>query len=298
MKKDGNKLKQQIVNILHVIVNFIIIGVISLLFLVSFYSLWDTRQLYKSSESKQFEIYKPEKVDTTSYEDLVNINDEVIGWLDVFGTKINYPLVQSENNAKYVNTNVYNEYELSGSIFLDYRNNPDFTDFNNIIYGHHMANGSMFGDLEKFSQQDFFEEHAYGNLFFNGKEHGLEIISYFHTDAYNREFFTANIKGEEQQRNLLELIQKEATYLRSTELDINDRYVLLTTCSSATTNGRDIVVAKITDTPYENTFVKEKTYTLDQVVGENQTIIMVSISIIILVLCYLIFIKIRERRKK
>ena len=79
----------------------------------------------------------------------------VVG-LALDGTKVDYPLLQSQDNVKYLDRNAFGDYTVSGSIFLDYRFNPNFTDFNTIIYGHSMASGAMFGEIQKFADQDFF----------------------------------------------------------------------------------------------------------------------------------------------
>ncbi len=73
----------------------------------------------------------------------------------MFGTHIDYPITQTDNNEKYVNTGADGEFSLAGSIFLDYQNSQAFTDFNSILYGHHMEKGAMFGDLENFQDEAF-----------------------------------------------------------------------------------------------------------------------------------------------
>ena len=109
-----------------------------LLILYGVYAFWDTRQVYDAASAQKYETYKPKKDDSMSFEQLQAQNSEVIGWLHVYGTKIDYPFTQAEDNSKYVNTDVMGEYALSGSLFLDCMNAPDFSNFNNIIYGHHM----------------------------------------------------------------------------------------------------------------------------------------------------------------
>ena len=118
-------------------------GIVNLAVLVLFlalagygcYAIWDSRQIYSGADAALYETYKPQSTDTESFEELQKINPEVIGWLTVYGTSIDYPLVQSDDNQKYVNVNAKGEYALSGSLFLDYRNKADFSDFCNIIYG-------------------------------------------------------------------------------------------------------------------------------------------------------------------
>lgn len=132
------------------------IAVILLLLLCAYgiYGMWDTNQLLSSAQSSNLQQYKPEADDTLSFQELKEINDEVIAWLTVYGTKIDYPVTQADNDQKYVNTSVLGKYSLAGSIFLSSENAADFSDFNSIIYGHHMDKEAMFGGLDKFIEKN------------------------------------------------------------------------------------------------------------------------------------------------
>ena len=77
--------------------------------------------------------------------------------------------MQTDNDETYMNTDAEGNYSLSGAIFLHCANKPDFSDFDNIIYGHHMEKHMMFGDIGEFTKEQYFNEHPYGNLFFDGK---------------------------------------------------------------------------------------------------------------------------------
>ena len=217
------------------------------------HSLWDSNQVYKAADRSQYEKYKPSELDEgKSFEELKRINPEVIAWLTVFGTNIDYPVTQGENNMKYVNTNAEGEYSLSGAIFLDSNNSKDFKDFNSIFYGHHMEKQAMFGEIETFSKKSTFESHSYGNLHFNGKDHGVEFFAFVHTDAYNRQVFTPNLT--EDMQGYLDNLMSLAIHKREIGVSIEDNIVLLTTCSSSSTNGRDILVGRITGSAFENPF--------------------------------------------
>ena len=105
-----------------------IAGVIGLLLLLyTCYTWWDTQQIYENASATSYSVYNPKNQE--SFEELVKINPEVIGWLTVEDTNINYPLTQGKDNSKYVNTDAKGNASLSGSLFLDCRNHPDFSDF-------------------------------------------------------------------------------------------------------------------------------------------------------------------------
>jgi sortase B len=114
----------------------------------------------------------------------------------------------------------------------------------------------MFGDIGSFKNRDFFNSHRYGNLYFSGKDHGIEFFSFLHADAYDGELYTANIQGEEARQLYLEDLFTKAIYRRDIAVTIEDNIILLSTCSASTTNGRDILVGKITSEVYDDTFIK------------------------------------------
>ena len=98
---------------------------------------------------------------TVDFEGLLAENSDVVGWIYSEGTQINYPVLRGDSNETYLYHMINGEYNSSGSIFMDFRCNPDLSDFNTIIYGHHMKNGSMFASLHQYIKQDFYDEHKY-----------------------------------------------------------------------------------------------------------------------------------------
>ena len=139
------------------------------------YALWDTHQLLAAADANQFATYKPTNEETKSFEDLRAMNNDVIGWLTIYDTTIDYPVLRSPNsNDDYLSKNAEGEWEGSGSLFLDHHNKADFSDFNTIIFGHHMAGPAMFGEIDEFLNKDYFEKHEYANLFFSST--GLELV--------------------------------------------------------------------------------------------------------------------------
>lgn len=254
-----NKLGIRVVKMVDGLVNLATLAVILLLVALSLYAMWDSNQVFNAADAAQYEIYKPSEEDTMSFDEMRALNPEVFAWLDVYGTNISYPVAQAVDNDKYVDTNVYGEYSLSGALFLDCRNSNDFSDFNSIIYGHHMDKNAMFGEIGLFGGSEYFNARQYGNLFYGGKNHGLEFIAFLRVDAYDMSVYSPNVQDEEQQQAYLDNILSKALHTRNASATIRDRLVLLSTCSSESTNGRDILVAKITDEVYEDPFALQVT---------------------------------------
>lgn len=132
-------------------------------------------------------------------------------------------------------------------------------DFNNILYGHHMEKQAMFGEIGDFSDKRVFDSHLYGNLYACGKDRGIEFFAFLRADAYDRNLFMP-LSDPEDQGAYLEAVLRQATYARDIGVTANDRIILLSTCSSSSTNGRDILVGRITDEAFADLFaVAEKT---------------------------------------
>lgn len=245
----GKKVVQKMDSAVNITVLFLFLT----LFLYGSYSLWDSNQIYQEADASRYERYKPSKEDSLSFEELKSLNPEVIGWISVYGTKIDYPVVQADNNQKYVNTDVKGEYSLSGSIFLDYHNKKDFTDFNSILYGHHMEQSAMFGDIGKFKENAYFSSRKYGNLYVNGIHYGVEFFAFLEADGYDSVIFAPGIKGDEARQAYLDKLLIMSTNKRYIGVGINDCILLLSTCTSDITNGRQILAGRITDTTYPDT---------------------------------------------
>jgi len=251
--KRWEKIGKKTVVVVDSIVNLVVLFILLLLLLFGGYALWDSDQIYKSAGSDVYSMYKPTAENSLSFEDLQAANSDVFGWLTVYGTQIDYPLVQGETNSKYLNMNVLGKYAISGSLFLDSQNSPDFTDFNSFIYGHHMEKNAMFAEIEYFADVSYFSEHRYGNLYYDGKDHGVEFFAFLAVDAYDMSVYDVGVPEERSQQYLDNLIQK-AENIREIEITTSDRIVLLSTCTSDSTNGRHVLVGRIDEDIYQNDF--------------------------------------------
>lgn len=241
------------------IVDFAVLLIFAFLLIFAGYSLWDAHQVYQAGDSSQYEMYKPTVDDTLSFDELRAMNPDVMGWLTIYGTKIDYPLVKPKtSNDEYLSRNAKGEIDAPGAIFLDYRNKEDFSDFNTIIFGHHMAQSAMFGDLDLFLEQEFFDTHQYGNLFYGGRNHGIELFAMLQVDAYDKVVYSVGITDEFQKQHYLNHIYEIARFVRNSPVTTQDHIILLSTCSADITNGRFILVGKILDHEVANPFPEEE----------------------------------------
>ena len=218
----------------------------AVLLLILFFAIYvtaDNRRILAEASGDVYQSYKPTADDSLSFDELVQINGDVIGWLTIDDTKIDYPLVQGRNNHIYINTAVSGEFSLSGSLFLDYRNSPDFTDPLSIVYGHNMAGDVMFGCLDKYSDPTFFSNHLNGSLYFKGAYYKLQVFAYFSADGHDARVYAPRA-DEERCRAWLERIGQIAVN-RTEEIPDNGPILLLSTCSTDQTNGRDLLALSI-----------------------------------------------------
>jgi sortase B len=255
----STKAKRRAIRLTNEVLNILVMIVILLLLVTGGYAMWDSKQVYQAADAARYEIYRPAAEDGgLSFKELQAINPEVFAWLTVYGTHIDYPVVQGQDNMKYINTNAEGEYSLSGAIFLDSGCSKDFSDFSSIIYGHHMEKSTMFGEIGNFADKAYFDARKYGMLYYGGQEHGLEFFAFVRADAYDGTVYRTKV-GEEARQAYLGLLLSKALHTREIQVTANDRIVLLSTCSASSTNGRDILVARITDETYDDTFKTKDT---------------------------------------
>lgn len=208
------------------------------------YVLWDSQHINQQADASLYETYRPNEDDDFSLKEIQQRNQEAFGWITVEDTHIDYPLVQAQNNSKYVNTDVWGAFSLSGSIFLDCRNSKDFSDFNHILYGHHMAKDAMFGELEYYEELSYFEKHLKGSLYYENTWHDVEFFAFVHADAYDTILYNTSLSNEHMQE-YLDYIKKNAINYRELPFSVEERFVTLSTCTSGSTNGRHLLIGRI-----------------------------------------------------
>ena len=210
---------------------------IILMLLYGAYSLWDTCQINRRAFiSGELMKYKPAgKTDESpSLQELQKIN----------------PVVQGETNLEYINQDIYGEFALSGSIFLDSRNDRKFIDSYSLLYGHHMDNGAMFGDVMNYKEKEYFESHKTGTLYLNEQLEKIQWFACVETDAYDEVIYNPQDYKKENLEELMEYIKAHAVQYRLPEKkgkEGRDRIIGLSTCSNDQTNGRVILYGFLYD---------------------------------------------------
>ena len=190
--------------------------------------------------------YKPAApaADNPTLAGLQTVNPDVCGWLTVDGTGIDYPVVQGATNMDYVNRDVYGDFSLSGAIFLDSRCAADLTDPYTVIYGHHMDNSAMFGDVARFAEADYFAAHPAGCISLPDAAYTIELFACVVTDAYDTAIYTPE-RYPDDVGALLDYAAAQAVQQRDIGVTAQDRLVALSTCAGSETNGRVVVLGRL-----------------------------------------------------
>lgn len=141
---------------------------VSATLLFSGYMIWDNSQVYTAAKNVQISVHEAKPVEDEDgkydFEKLRSINRDVKLWITLDGTEIDGPVVQGRDNLYYLNCDVFGRQSMAGALYLDSRNDGDFSDIYNIIYGHHMKGSLMFGDLDDYMKKDFFDANTTGTF--------------------------------------------------------------------------------------------------------------------------------------
>lgn len=178
---------------------------------------------------------------------LRGVNPDAVGWITLDGTAIDYPFVQAADNDFYLRQDIHKKYAYAGTVFMDYRCSKDFSDFNTVLYGHNMKNGSMFHDLTKFRDRDYFDTHTSGVISLEDASLSLEIFAYLNISDMDIMVFKRDVEVRAQLDGYLSYVRAHAAHWREVPVTEGDRLVTLSTCSYEFDNARAVVVAKILD---------------------------------------------------
>jgi len=186
----------------------------------------------------------------------------VKAWLTLDHTQIDYPVLQGEDNFTYINTDVYGNFALAGSIFIDSRCDQYFADPYTLLHGHHMENSRMFGDLDLYKDLDFFRQYYTGTLVIPGHQWSLRVFACMVVPSSEEKIFNPTLWKKDGVGKLLPFVKAEALhYDADTVTMLEDaiaagetppRIIAMATCSSEFTDARTIVLAVMNDYGQEN----------------------------------------------
>ena len=169
---------------------------------------------------------------------------DVVGWITIEGTLIDYPIVQGEDNDFYLSHLPNKTRNEAGSIMMDKANAADFSDDVSILHGHHMRSGSMFGNLELFEKEAYYKEHPMMRLYTPQGDYDVAIFAAYSVDGSTFGYPT-NFITEDEFKAFYQRANTRTPYRTGVEVVYGDRMLMLSTCAYAYEYERFLVVGKI-----------------------------------------------------
>ena len=192
---------------------------------------YDTDKESTPSDSTDNYIETP-----VNFTELQKQNPDIYAWINIPGTVIDYPILRSDDdNSYYLEHTVDGKRSAYGSIYTEYYNDKEFGDFNTLIYGHNMKNGTMFGSLKKYRDRTFFEENQYINIYMPGRIMKYRIFAaYVYDDRHI--LLSFDFDEAEVRSSYLDMIfstrEMSANIDNSVKVTEDDKIITLSTCTS------------------------------------------------------------------
>lgn len=186
---------------------------------------------------------KAEALQETDLAALREVNGDILGWIQIPGTKIDYPLLQGEDNEYYLKRTWKGHRNPVGSIFLETRNSPDFTDWNTIVYGHNMNNGTMFAALHRYKRQDFWEKNPYVYIVTDEGVLRYEVFSSYNAKVDSKTY-GLSFHQMQTRADFLAMALENSQIDTGIQPELTDRILTLSTCSGGE-DTRRVVHARL-----------------------------------------------------
>ncbi len=175
---------------------------------------------------------------------LRQVNPDVLGWILIPDTRISYPLLQGTDNNYYLERTWDRQSNAMGSIFLEYLNQPDLTDYNTIVYGHNMNDGSMFAGIREFRDQEFWKTHPYVYILSDQGVYRYEIFSAYQASVKSSTY-GLDFSGDGDRAAFLHHAAANSVIETGIEPELTDRVLTLSTCNGAGYATRWVVHARL-----------------------------------------------------
>lgn len=254
---------RRILNFANALVSLLAGICIAVSLLYAGFALWDNSQIYAQAETATQEmrsLMSSKSADETGataeqaqspFAEMQKINPDVTGWITVPNTGIDYPVLQGEHNLSYINTDVYGNFALAGSIYLDSRNHRDYSDNYSLLYGHNMSRHRMFSDVNLFKEAEFFAQNTEAVLYTENENFLLQSISCILTPASDSQIMNPENWNALSLDLYVEKVCNNAVNVNEAGLNAmkeliaagqQPRILALSTCSEEYTDARTILL--------------------------------------------------------
>lgn len=240
--------------VLYIIITIALIGTMLISAISIFNNLTEDRKQEKVYNELSQYIYvenqqeNNEEQQSENYSKVFKLNTDMVAWLKIEGTNINYPVMQTPQNPDYyINKNFYKQDSSWGTPYME--EECDINSSSNlIIYGHHINNYRMFGELENYKDKKYYNNHKVIKLITERDVREYEIVTVFKTTVYEENEFKyyefINYKIQQQLDDFINQCESKAFYNTGVKCTGGDKLITLSTCEYSSKNGRLVVVAK------------------------------------------------------
>lgn len=180
------------------------------------------------------------------FKDLKKQNEDSIAWVIVGeNAEVSYPILQGEDNEYYLKHTIDNKNNSSGSIFLDYRNNNDFSDRNSVIYGHNMKNKTMFSKIKQYMDESYYKNNPYFYIYTEDYTYQYEILSCYVLDTLTEQTIPREFSSSEEYKNFILGLREKALYKTTLTNTKISKLCTLVTCYGSSGHKRCLVTGSL-----------------------------------------------------
>ncbi len=232
---------------------------LAVVFLFSSYKTYQAWHMYREAGTEYEEITETAVIkkethnvtgeevdDSVDFKALEEINPDIVAWITLEDSRINYPVVQGDDNAYYLEHLFTRKTNHLGCVFMDYRNSADFSDYHTPLYAHHSQNGAMFAGIEKYKTQSFYETHKKIRLQTPAGEYTLEPYTGLVLNA-EVDFLQLNFSSPQEFVNYANQWNGVSTFSSGITITEDDRIVSLITCTADYQNARYALFCRLTE---------------------------------------------------
>lgn len=211
-------------------------------------------ELLNDIEVNKTEVTKQKTERMLQVSELKKENEDIVGWIEIEGTKVNNPVLQGTDNSFYMNHDYKKKESVYGSLFLDESYDWNKPSSNLLIYGHNMRDGSMFQNLLNYREEDYYKKHPIIRFTTEDEDAEFEVMAAFQSRVYYkseknvfRYYYFIDANNEEEYNEFVNNAKKASFYDTGVTAEYGEQLITLSTCSYHTEDGRFVVVGKKKD---------------------------------------------------
>lgn len=218
---------------------------------------YDVNQANTQEVTVPSNVVKPKKDNPIDFDELAKTNSDLYAWIKVPNTQVDYPVAHTSEDDEnyYLDHDIYKQYLFAGTIYSQPLNKTDFSDPVTVLYGHNMLNGTMFGDLHKYEDEEFFNKNKYFYIYTKG--HILTYEVFAASDFHNKHLLrNYDFSDKQVFNNYVNEVQSVDAYnaniRKGVKITEKDKLLVLSTCSNYDNDSRYLVQGVLVDDEFTN----------------------------------------------